>query len=169
MTGFTFGQPFGHGLTEQSTVTPGRAGASDPPAAGQPYTLKLERYDRWRLVAVTFDLETDSNAADRYVQVQYLDGTGTPIVRDIAAVAQAATKTVHYSGAKDGLIAQDALTNVTASFRLSGLWLEAGQSVKIDIGAVQVGDQLSNIRMTFDRSLTPGDGTQDLHDARLEG
>lgn len=151
MSGYALGQPFGYGITEQSTLTPGQAGASAAPAAGQNYTLKLERYNWWRLIGVTFDLVSDANAANRYAQIQYPDGTNQPTQRDITAFAQVASKTYHYSGSLDGLIAQDAATNVTASFRLSGHWLEAGRSVVIAVVNIQATDQLSNIRLTFDR------------------
>lgn len=167
MTGFTLGQPYGHGRTEQSTVRPGQLAGFPLPAAGADYTATLQRYDRWRLIALTFDLVTDANAANRYVQVQYLDGTGQPIARDITAAVQVASKTFHYAGALDGLVGVDALTDVTASFRLSGLWLEAGQRINVQVGAVQVGDVFSSMRFTFDRTLVPGDGTQDLVDDRL--
>lgn len=161
MAGFALGQPYGHGRTFQSTISPGQIGGFPLAVAGADYTASLQRYDRWRLVAVTFDLTTDANAANRYVQVQYLDGTGVPIARDITAFVQVASKAYHYSGSLEGLVGQDGLTAVTASFRLSGLWLEAGQSVRIQLGAVQVGDALTNVRFTFDRTLIPADGSQD--------
>lgn len=168
MAGFTLGQPYGHGRTEQSTVRPGQLDGFPLPVAGADYVCSLQRHDRWRLIAVTFDLASDANAANRYVQVQYLDGTAVPIARDITAFAQVASKTVHYSGALDGLVGQDALTNVTAGFRLSGLWLEAGQRIAVSLGNVQVGDLLSNMRFTFDRTLIPGDGSQDEYIVDLE-
>lgn len=164
MTGFTLGQPAGHGLTQQSTVQPGQIGGFPLPAANADYVASLQRYDRWRLVAVTFDLVTDANVASRYVQVQYLDGQGVPIARDITTYAQVASKTVHYSGMLDGLVGQDGLTNVTASFRLSGLWLEAGQSIRVQIGAIQAADIFSAMRFTFDRTPVRGGGQGDEQD-----
>lgn len=156
MDGYGLGQPYGYGLTEQSTLTPGVGDAPLKPAAGANYTLSLQRYDRWRLIGVAFILVTDSNAADRFVQVQYPGGDGVVTIADLTTYKQVASKTVSYYGALDGLIAQDAATNVSASFRLSGQWLEVGRSVVIAVGGIQVGDLLSNIRLTFDR--WPGGG-----------
>lgn len=168
MAGFALGQSYGVGRTFQHTVRPGQVDGFPLVTAGADYTASLQRYDRWRLVAVTFDLTTDANAANRYVQVQYLDGTGVPIARDITAAVQVASKVFHYSGALDSLVGVDALTNVTASFRLSGLWLEAGQRINVQVGAVQVGDAFTNMRFTFDTTLIPADGSQDEYIVDLE-
>lgn len=168
MTGFTLGQPYGVGRTQQSTITPGLAGAAVPPAAGAGYTFVLQRYDYWRLIGASFTLVTDANAGNRYVQIQYPDGTAVPTMRDISAFAQVASKTVNYSAGLDGLIAQDGATAVTASFRLSGHWLEVGRSVVLAIVGVQVGDQLSNIRLTFDRTLVDEDGSERIRGRELE-
>lgn len=165
--GFRLGQPYGYGRTQQSTIMPGQQQFAVAPGAGVGYTAVLQRYAWWRLIAVTFDLVADANAANRYVQIQYPDGTAVPVARDISAFAQVASKTVHYSGALDQLVAQDGATNVTAQFRLSGLWLEVGRSVVIAIAGVQVGDQLSNIRMTFDRTLVDDDGSEVIEQREL--
>lgn len=151
MSGYALGQGFGYGITEQSTVTPGVGGAAVVPAAGANYTLTLTRYDWWRLIGVSFTLVSDSNAANRFVQIQYPGGDGVLMLADQAGYAHVASKTVQYYGALDGLIVQDTATNVSASFRLSGLWLEAGRAVTIAVLGKQVGDQLSAIRLTFDR------------------
>lgn len=164
MTGFRLGQPYGFGRTQQSTIRPGTAGAEVAPGAGVGYTFTLQRYDYWRLIGVAFVLTTDSNAADRFVQIQYPGGDGVLTIADLTTYKQVASKVVSYYGALDGLIAQDAATNVSASFRLSGQWLEVGRAVKIVIGGVQVGDQLTNVRLTFDRTLVEDDGVEELHE-----
>lgn len=168
MDGFALGQPFGFGRTQQSTIRPGTGGAPNVPAAGANYLYPLQRYDYWRLIGAAFTLTTDANAADRFVQVQYPDGTAALAMADLTTYKQVASTTVTYYGALRGLIAQDAAANVSASFRLSGLWLEVGRTVTIAVGGIQVGDQLSSIRLTFDRTLVYADGSEVIRRQELE-
>lgn len=149
--GYLLGQAASYGITQQSTIVPGVTPGAAVPAAGAEYTFVCQPYDRWRLVACRFELTTDSNAANRFVTIDYLDGQGVPIVSDGAAVATPATITARpYSGA----LTFSGGTGITGSalfFPLSGLFLEPGQRVKIAVANIQVGDQLGRIRLTFDR------------------
>lgn len=156
MSGYALGQGYGYGLTEQTTVQPGAADAAAPPAAGAEYTFTLSRYDRARLVAVTFALTTDSNAANRFVTIEYSGPTPVSSMADPTAAAVVASQTgLRFFGALNyGNLAN--IANGGQVFPLSGLWIEAGQKVKIAVANIQVGDQLANIRLTFDR--WPGGG-----------
>lgn len=151
MSGYALGQSFGYGLTEQSTITPGQGSAAAAPAAGASYTLTLERYNWWRLVFCTFTLTTDANAANRYVTVEYPGGDGVSVLADAAAViVTASTTNQRYVGSLNrGVSEWNA--NADVLFPLSGIMLEAGRTVKINVANIQVGDQLSKIRLTFDR------------------
>jgi hypothetical protein len=155
LTGASYrrGQPSSFGDTQQSTFMPGQQGAPANPGAGAGYTFICRPFAWMRLVAVSFDLVTSSQAANRYVQITYPDGTAIPIARDLTTFAQVASKTVHYSGTLDGLIGQDGASTVSASFRLSGLWLELGRSVVVSVVNIDSGDQLSNLRLTFDHNV----------------
>lgn len=156
MTGFALGQPFGHGRTEQTTIVPGTAGAPVAPAAGASYTYTLTRYDRARLVFAAFTVTTDSNVANRYLTLEYLDGAGVAIVADGASVTvSASTTNQRFVGALNRSPAEWN-TNTDVFFPLCGVWIEAGQRVKLNVAGIQAGDQLSNIRLTFDR-LIPWD------------
>jgi hypothetical protein len=157
MSGYALGQGFGYGLTEQSTIIPGAAGAAAPPAAGANYVFTLSRYDRARLVACTFSLTTDSNAANRFVTVEYSGSTTVANMADpTAAVVVASTTALRFFGGLNfGNVSN--VANGGQIFPLSGLWIEAGSTVSIKIASVQVGDQLNNIRLTFDRF--PGGGS----------
>ena len=151
MSGYALGQGYGYGLTEQSTVIPGAADAAAPPAAGANYVYRLSRYDRARLVAVTFSLTTDSNAANRFVTIEYSGSTTVSNMADptAAAVVASTTGLRFFGGLNFGNLAN--VANGGQIFPLSGLWIEAGSTVTVKILNVQVGDQLSGIRMTFDR------------------
>ena len=151
MSGYALGQGYGYGLTEQSTIIPGAGDAAPAPAAGANYVYTLSRYDRARLVAVTFALTTDSNAANRFVTVEYSGSTTVANMADPTAAAVVASTTAlrFFGGLNFGTLAN--VANGGQVFPLSGLWIEAGSTVAIKIAGVQVGDQLANIRLTFDR------------------
>ena len=44
-------------------------------------------------------------------------------------------------------------------FPLSGLWLEVGRTINLNIANVQADDQLSEVSFTFDRTPVQDDGT----------
>jgi len=156
VAGFALGQPYGHGRTEQTTIVPGTAGAPVAPAAGATYTYTLTRYDRARLVFAAVTLTTDSNVANRYLTIEYLDGAGVAITADGAAVTvSASTTNQRFVGVLRRGVSEWA-TNTDIFFPLGGVWIEAGQRVKVNVANIQATDQLSNIRLTFDR-LIPHD------------
>lgn len=168
MSGFSLSQAHGKGDLTQQTCFPGQwDGFPDIPAHGN-YTCNPGTMDMWRLVGVTFTLVTDSTAQSRYVQIQYPFGTGGMLARDITGFAQVASTTVTYSGALDQVIAQDAAADVTAQFRLSGLFRYAGQAVTIAIINSHADDALSNIAMTFDRTIVVNDQSQREYAVVLE-
>jgi hypothetical protein len=149
MAGFTLGQAASYGLTEQSTLDPAA------PAAGASFTTVLNRYDRHRLVACLFTLTTDANAANRYVTVEYKRGGQTSFVADGAAVVVTAnTVAQRYVGALNRGVAEWA-AGTDIFFPLSGLWLESGSAISINVAGIQVGDTLTSIELTYDRFLIP--------------
>ena len=156
MSGFALGQNYGYGLTEQSTISPGQQGAPVAPDAGAAYTLTLSRYDRWRLVAVTFTLDTSDADATRVPRVEYSGTGGVPNMVDPTGVTVAASASgLSFSGGLNigSYVAPD---GGDVGFPLSGLWLEAGSTVTLNVLAIDTDDQLSDIRFTFDRF--PGGG-----------
>ena len=156
MSGYALGQPAGYGLTEQSTIQPGQQGTAAVPAAGAGYTFTLSRFDRWRLIAARFTLTTDSNAANRLCSITYSGSTGVQNMVDSVQALVVASQTArrHFGALNFGGWSNG--TNLDNCFPLSGLWLEAGSTVTIAVANIQVGDQLSDIRLTFDR--WPGGG-----------
>lgn len=145
MTGYALGQDYGYGFTEQHSVL------GKQPVAGGGFAFALERYDKWRLVAVTFTIATDATAGNRYVTVEYTGSTQTNRLADAAAVTVApSTAAQRFCGSLHrGNSEWNTGTDVL--FPLSGLWLDPGSSVAIDITNVGAADQLSAIVLTFDR------------------
>lgn len=150
MSGYALSQSYGYGLLAQQAVIPGQADAAPVPAAGAGYDLTLGRYDRYRLVFAHVELTTDDNTADRYLTIDYPDGTNTPLTRDGGAVAVTASTT---SQAFEGSLnrGDSEWNNASAVFfPLCGIWRPVGSHLLISVDGIQAGDQLANIRLTFD-------------------
>lgn len=161
MSGYTLAQSFGHGRTEQSTV------AVKQPAAGANAVLTLTRYDRWRLVGCVFTLATDATAGNRYVTIEY-GGTSTVSQQaDAAAVLVAPSTTGQRFVGSVNRGTSEWNTGTDVLFPLSGLWLEAGRTVTINVATIGAGDQLSNVFLTFDRTLVRQDGSEKIRAREL--
>ena len=158
MTGFTLGQEYGFGRTQQSQILPGFGGYPDL-ATGAGYSFTLQNYDRWRLVFCTFTLTTgDDSAGGRYVTIEYPAGNGNSETADGASVLVSDDSSQRYIGQyRRGPAEWNTGTDVW--FPLSGLWLEAGRTITLNIANVQTDDQLSEVSFTFDRTPVQGDGT----------
>lgn len=158
MTGFTLGQEYGHGRTEQSQIVPG-FGGYDPVVAGASYSFNLQRFDRWRLVFCTFTLATDDTDGDRYCTIEYPAGNGNSETADGASV------TVSPSTDSQRFVGQfqrgpaEWNTGTDVFFPLCGIWLEAGRTITLNIANVGADDALSAVSFTFDRTPVEGDGT----------
>jgi hypothetical protein len=101
-------------------------------------------------VAITFTLTTDSNVAARFVTVEALYGSGDPYVVSGAAVTVSASTT---NQRFDGSLRRGTSewnTGTDVFFPLHGVFIDGGQTFRIHIANVQVGDQLSRIYHTFD-------------------
>ena len=158
MTGFTLGQEYGFGRTQQSQILPGFGGYPDL-ATGAGYSFTLQNYDRWRLVFCTFTLTTgDDSAGGRYVTLEYPAGNGNSETADGASVLVSDSSTQRYIGQyRRGPAEWNTGTDVW--FPLSGLWLEVGRTINLNIANVQADDQLSEVSFTFDRTPVQDDGT----------
>jgi hypothetical protein len=144
--GYALSQPYGDGLGTQfyeRGVTP---------AAGASFVSAFDpRLGVRRLVACTFTLTTDANAANRYVTVEYTDGAGVSYAADAAAViVTASTSNQRFCGSVSRGVAEwNANTDVL--FPLTPVFVKDGFQVKINVANVQVGDQLSLIGFVTDR------------------
>lgn len=167
--GFRLGQGYGFGRTQQSTIIPGTANGFPVVAAGANYSCSLQRNDYWRLVGLAFTLTVDSTDNNRFVQVQYPGGPqSTIMVRDLAGYTQPKSTVVHYTATLNGLVLQDGDSPVNASFRLSGLWLEAGRTITIAVDGIAGGDAITALALTFDRTLVDDDGSEVIIERQLE-
>jgi hypothetical protein len=162
MSGYTLGQEYGHGRTFQHTVIAGVGPGAPVPEAGSSYTYTVTPWDRMRLVFCTFTLATDANAANRYVTIEYPGADGVSVVGDGAAVVVTANTIAQRYNALLNRGAGEWNTNTDVFFTLSGIWLEVGRTIVINIANVQAGDLLSKVRLTFDVTPVAGDGSEVL-------
>lgn len=161
MSGYTLAQSYGHGRTEQSTVL------LPDPDPGEGASLALERYDRWRLIGCVFTIDTDATSGDRYLTVEYPGGSGVSQQADGAAVTVTPSTTgQRFVGSLNRGVAEWN-TGTDVFFPLSGLWLEAGRTVELLVAGAGAGDQLSNIYLTFDRTLVRQDGSEKIRAREL--
>lgn len=167
MSGFTQAQPYGHGHTEQSTIYAGQSPDYPAPVAGASYAIHLQRYDRWRLIACTFTLTTDSTVGNRYVTIEYLAANGQSAIADGAAVLIAPSTTgARFLGSLTHNVGEWN-TGTDVFFPLSGLWLEVGRRVTINVNGIGATDLLSKVSLTFDRTLVDDDGSRVVREREL--
>jgi hypothetical protein len=140
-------QPYGFGLGFQSPIT------GVKPAAGANFSLAIDARWRWRIVTAVFTLVTDANAANRYVTLEYQDGSGVALVVDAAAVVVTANSTQRFAGSTARGVAEWA-ANTDVLFPLTPVFLDGGGALTINVANKQVTDQLSAIRFLVDRFPT---------------
>lgn len=169
MPGFMLGQPTAYGRTQQVTVAAGINPGVSVPAAGAGFTFTCQPYDMWRLVFCRFTLTTSATVADRYVTVEYPDGTGTSVASDGAAVAVEASTTAQVFAGSLNRGNSEWNNASDVFFPLCGIWLEAGRTVRIAVANIDSTDQLGAIRLTFDRvPVDPLDYGYENERARVE-
>jgi hypothetical protein len=140
--------PVLHGLT--SEFAHGRAFSEVVPlvnpavATGFTYTVGGNYWER--IAALSFVLTSDGNAANRAVLLRVKDGTGATLLAIPTAAVQVASKVYTYSYWGQQSPATDAVGLVNAQPAPS-IFLQPGFTVVVSIGAVQVGDQISAIRV----------------------
>ena len=160
MSGYTLSQPHGKGDLFQQTIYPGQWDGLPPIPATGDYSCKPGNMDRWRLVAVTFTLTTDSTVQNRYVQIQYPTGTMGAVAFDYTGYIQVKSLAVAYSGSIHSFPLADTYTSPSVNFRLSGMFREAGQGLVIHIVDAHANDALSAIAFTVDRTPVVPDNSQ---------
>lgn len=160
--GFTLAQSFGHGRTFQNTIL------GVQPAAGANFALTLQPYDYWRLIAATFTLTTSATSGNRYVTVTY-SGVGPQIrTADGAAVLVTESTTAQRFIGSLNRGVSEWNTGTDVFFPLSGLWLQGGSILSINVGNIKTADQIASITLTFDCTTVPQDGSEDYEREPLE-
>lgn len=137
-------QPFGVGLGIQE---PFRIAA---PGADTNAIYQADGYGLRRLLSLVFTLTTDSNAANRYVTVEYQGKDGLAFVVNAAAVTVAASSTQRFAGSYGRGEAEWA-ANTDVLFPVTPVILSPGDVLKIVVTNIQAGDTLTAIRGVMER------------------
>lgn len=126
----------------RTVVAPGQV------AVGTGVTVPVPESEYQQLVAVSFRLVTSAVVATRTPVVSVTDGSGVAIVGVAAGYGATASTTADYTFAV-GLGEWDQSNNAVASGALPPLTLDAGDTIVIDVGAIDAGDQISRVRVTL--------------------
>lgn len=148
---FGIGQPFGQGLFYPDFIS----GAQ--PAAGANYALTVPG-DYWlRVLGCLFTLATDSNAANRAVSLDFINGRAVTYLRNGfgATIAASTTQQVQF---QVGRGTTEVTTGTVLYVPLCDLILQSGSQVQITVGSIQVGDQLSGIQLAVEKFPTGSTG-----------
>jgi hypothetical protein len=125
------------------------------PAAGANATFTEGLAYSFRVVAASAQLDTDSNAANRLLSLDYLKTGGATYLRNAAPVlVTASTVAQAYSWAKTRS-SSEWNTGTPIFVPVEPLWLTAGMTVQFTLDSKQVGDQLSLLRLIIE--VNPAD------------
>lgn len=153
MPQYTYGltQLLGHGHAFTQNL------AVPDPAVSTGFTYRNDGL-YWELIDVlSFQITTDSNAANRVVTLTVADGSNIPLVEIVAPAALTASKTGFYSYVANFSGNTGATDGPFLSF-FPGLFLQPMFSVTAAIASKQAGDQLKNIRVNVERFVTGPEG-----------
>jgi len=139
----------GHAFTQRLRVT--------NPAVAVGFTYSSDgRY--WELLdSISFQIVTDSNAANRSLTLTFKDGEGVALATIPQTTAVAASKTAQYTYLWN-IQSEQGSTNGPFLNVLPQIWFQPGFSVVVTGANLQAGDQISNIRVYTQRFVTGNEG-----------
>ena len=139
----------GHAFTQLASVTKPAAGANLSHKPSGSY---------WSLVdSMSFQLVTSSTVADRLVTLSVLDGTGIAVATIPAASTQGASTTVQYTYLSN-FSSQTGLVGGAQLSVFPGVFLQPDYTISVTVASIDTTDQLSNIRVYYQRFVTGDDG-----------
>lgn len=132
-------EPFAYGRGYRKLLTPA------DPSAGATYTHTVPG-DAWeRLKAITFNLTTSANAANRVVTIDYAEPQQGTFLSDGAAVVVTANTTSQVYDGSCERGQSEWNSNTPVFFPLWGGFLEAGWTWKINVANIDGSDQVAGI------------------------
>ena len=134
----------------------------DNPAAGANLTFTLPPAHYRILQSVQFTVATDANAANRYVNVEYIGRGALQNIRNAATLVLTANTTAQTFQFDTAHGSSEWNTNTAVFAPLLDMPLPAGWQVKITIDNIQVGDQIASVKLTeylFFQREEEGDST----------
>lgn len=120
------------------------------PAVGAGFVQALDSRWCWRFRAVRFTLTTSAVVANRFVTVDYCDPEGNPWFRNPAAVVQAASLATEYDFSRRN-VAVSGIAGQPQFVDLDQAFVPPGWQLRINVGLIDAGDQLSAIRLYVEK------------------
>jgi hypothetical protein len=131
------------------------------PAAGVNFTQAVNDGLWWRLITVFCRVVTDANAADRQLQLQYLDQESNVWNIDTPPVTFPASQTTDYSFAA-GRGQADWTAALPVIVPLTPVLLQPGHSFRLALTSIQATDAISRVRYTVEKFYPPASSDYDL-------
>lgn len=139
----------GRGFTEAVPVA--------SPAAGADFTYEVGSRYVERPVALCFNLVTSAVVASRQVVVSIRDENSISLAKIPAGGTQAASLTRTYSYF-DRMGQAQAVASNTFLAPLPGIFMLPGWEIDVAVSSIDVGDQISNVRLLLERFDTGPEG-----------
>lgn len=145
-------EPFGYGLAYPDWLDVAS------PAAGQTASVTVEGQWYVRLVAARLSITTDANVANRVVSLDYINARGTTYVQNAASVLVTASTTAQVFEWDRNRTVAEWNTGTPVWAPLLDEFLPPGFTIKFNVAAIQVGDQLSGIHLWVEKFPTGARG-----------
>ena len=126
----------------------------DPPAE-EGFEITTDGSFLVRVLAITFTLSTSASVADRAPYVQVRDETGSTVIAVQTQREQAASLTVTYSFSAWASAEVPAL--IFDYVPLPAVLMLPTWRMRVNVGAMSTGDQISEVRVLQERFYTYGD------------
>jgi len=127
------------------------------PAAGAGFTYTNDGYYWEAIDTVAFQLVTSNGVANRQVTLSILDGGGVALATLPSASVQTASLAWQYTWSTE-FSNFNTVVALAVTAPLPYVLLEPSFSIKVAVGAVDSGDQISNIRLHAQRFVTGNEG-----------
>lgn len=121
-----------------------------PPAAGANKTVTLPPAYAVRVLAAKCQLDTDANAANRYLSLDYIKADGTTYVENGAGLVITASTVAQVFDWQVNRSVGEWATNTPVFVPLLPLWLPPGIAVRFTVDNIQTGDTLTNIKLVVE-------------------
>lgn len=124
----------------------------EPPAAGANKTVALGQQFAVRVLAAKCQLDTDANAANRFLSLDYIKADGTTYVENGAGLVVTASTVAQVFDWQVNRGVGEWAANTPVFVPLLPLWLPPGISLRFTVDSIQVGDTLTNIKLVIERA-----------------
>lgn len=124
------------------------------PAAGASAQVTVEGQWSMRVLAARASITTDANVANRVVTLDYINARGQTYVQNGAAALVLASTTAQVFEWDIGRTVSEWNTGTTIWAPCQNMLMPPGFVVKFNVASIQVGDQLSGLRLWVEKFPT---------------